>query len=318
MFYVYEWYDTETKVIFYVGKGCGDRYKSTSHRNNLFLNYTKEHACSVRIVKRFAKEEDAFAYENQYILELKERGMAFCNLDNGGAGSPQFIWTKEMREYKSMYNPMKEESQRQRMTNNNPMKKKEIVEKVAKTKRMAVIINGTRYKSVHEAAKQFGVKDGTVIKWCKKGINNYFQQCRYEARDQVQYDGNRYNKGGCKPIVYKGTQYESAIDLSRELGLDHSTVAKWAKRGFDPNGNECAYIDDKEKHTFKPYVNGEAVRKPIKVNGVIYESKAEAERQLGLCKGYLAAYISGKRKNDKYICEYINPQTGCDRVDQDK
>ena len=47
MFYVYEWYIVETGEIFYVGKGCKNRYKSTCHRNRLFdefmnfLNFKK-------------------------------------------------------------------------------------------------------------------------------------------------------------------------------------------------------------------------------------------------------------------------------------
>ena len=32
-FYVYEWYNVETNEIFYVGKGCNNRYKNISDRN---------------------------------------------------------------------------------------------------------------------------------------------------------------------------------------------------------------------------------------------------------------------------------------------
>ena len=32
-FYVYEWYNIDTNEVFYVGKGCGNRYKTTSRRN---------------------------------------------------------------------------------------------------------------------------------------------------------------------------------------------------------------------------------------------------------------------------------------------
>jgi hypothetical protein len=108
-------------------------------------------------------------------------------------------------------------------------------------------------------------------------------------------------------LVYKGKWYESPIDLAKELGLHHSTVAKWAKNGFDPQGVECRYEDDTAEHIFKPYVKGSPMMKAIIVNGVQYSSKAEAEKQLGLCKGYLAPYLAGTRKNNKYICRYVNP-----------
>lgn len=42
MFYVYEWYNIDTNEIFYVGKGCGERYKQATKRNKLFQeNYFK-------------------------------------------------------------------------------------------------------------------------------------------------------------------------------------------------------------------------------------------------------------------------------------
>ena len=31
MFYVYEWFRTDTNEIFYVGKGCNRRYKVKKH-----------------------------------------------------------------------------------------------------------------------------------------------------------------------------------------------------------------------------------------------------------------------------------------------
>ena len=121
MFYVYEWYNVNTNEIFYVGKGIGNRYKQVSKRNQLFKEYYENNECSVRIIKNFELEKDAFAYENKRILELKAQGQCFCNLDNGGTGGVNFIWTDEMREYKSIYNPMKEEEQKQRMRESNPM-----------------------------------------------------------------------------------------------------------------------------------------------------------------------------------------------------
>ena len=39
MFYVYEWYNVNTEEIFYVGKGCGNRYKQVSQRNYKFKEY---------------------------------------------------------------------------------------------------------------------------------------------------------------------------------------------------------------------------------------------------------------------------------------
>ena len=130
MFYVYEWYNVDTNEIFYVGKGCRERYKQTIKRNKLFQEYYKNNNCNSRIIKYFEKEEDAFKYENERILELKEIGQCFCNLDNGGKGGVNFIWTDEMKEYQPKYNPMKDEKQKERMSKNNPMKNPDIAKRV--------------------------------------------------------------------------------------------------------------------------------------------------------------------------------------------
>ena len=316
MFYVYEWYNTENNDIFYVGKGCNNRYKSTSKRNKWFLEYIRNHKCTSRIIAKFDTEKEAFKYEQKRIVELKSKGQARCNLDNGGKGGPQFVWTEEMRKYKSQYNPMKDAKQRKRMSKNNPMKNALISEKVSAKKRKSVIIGEKEFKSVTEAAKYYKVMQGTIIKWCRKGVNNNLDKCKYKNCEQVEFTGIRYNKGGCRPLIYKGTIYETGLDLAKELHLHNSTISKWALKGFDPHGNECRYIDDNEQHIYKPFKNGERLKKPIYVNGVLYHSKADAERQLGLCKGYLAAYIAGTRKNNKYICKYADQQPSCGNTDE--
>lgn len=45
MFYVYAWYNKETKEIFYVGKGSRNRYKQIRKRNRLFTEYINTHDC---------------------------------------------------------------------------------------------------------------------------------------------------------------------------------------------------------------------------------------------------------------------------------
>lgn len=314
-FYVYEWFNVKTSEIFYVGKGCNKRATSLSHRNKLFKKYISENQCDYRIAKHFENEDDAFNYEHKRIIELKKIGQATCNLDYGGVGGCNFVWTSEMREYKSQYNPMKSLSQRERMKNKNPMKNKEINEKVAQSIRKPVIIGGIEYKSVREAAKTNGVSEGIIITWCKKGVNDKLQPCKYKNKEQVEFIGKRYNKGCCKPLLYKGKYYESPIDVARELNISNSTVCLWAKKGFDANGNPCKYIDDNKEYIFKPFIYGEAFRKPIKVNGIIYPSKREAEKAFGLKKGGLSRYIAGEYKKPKYVCEYVNQQPSQEKSD---
>lgn len=131
MFYVYEWYNTVTGEIFYVGKGCNKRKDQISERNKLFKEYYNSHQCKNRIIKEFENEQEAFDYEHERIRELKNIGQAVCNLDYGGKGGCHFIWTPEMKQYASEYNIMKRPEQRQRMTEQNPMKNSKIAQQVS-------------------------------------------------------------------------------------------------------------------------------------------------------------------------------------------
>lgn len=307
MYYVYEWFIKETGEVIYVGKGTRNRYKVKKH-NRFFNDMIKRFDCESRIIKEFEDEKAAFEYEYDRINELRIIGQCVCNIYDGGTGGTTSWWDENRRKWYSEHNAMKSEAQRKRMSDNNPMKDKKVSEHVNLQKRRPVIINGKEYESVKSVMEEYGVAYGTVKKWCEKGINPKGEICKYEDSNQVIFNGKRYNTAGCRPLIYLGKEYESPIDLSEILGVHHSTVCKWAKKGFDPNGNECRYIDDKEKHTYKKYVNGESNKKPIWVNGILYSSKTEAEKQLGLSKGYLAPYIAGTRKNKKYICVYDNQQ----------
>ena len=307
MFYVYEWFIKETNEVFYVGKGCHRRYKVRKH-NYLFNYILKNNDCDSRIVKTFDSEQEAFNYEYEHINELWSIGQCKANIYKGGLGGTVNWWTQEMRDKYSKENVMKSEKQRERMSKYNPMKNKNIILKVKEFTTRKVIINNIKYNSVKEAKDTYNVAFATIKKWCTKGINPYGELCRYEDEEQKIYTYKRYCKGSCKEIIYKDKKYESPLDIAKEFNINKSTVYYWASKGFDNKGNICKYVNDKRELIFKKFINGEQNMKPIKVNGIIYKSKADAEKKLGLCKGYLAPYIAGTRRNKKYICEYVNQQ----------
>ena len=130
------------------------------------MNYYETHECAVRIIRHFEKEDDAFKYEHERIIELKAEHQCQCNLDDGGTGGVNFIWTDEMREYKSKYNPMKAEGQRVRMSKDNPMYNPMIVEKVREKNSKIVIYNNDEY-TTHELAMLKHCEISTIWKWCR-------------------------------------------------------------------------------------------------------------------------------------------------------
>lgn len=168
MFYVYEWFIIETGEIIYVGKGCNRRYKVTKH-NKFFNDMIKRYKCESRIIKTFDIEKEAFDYEFQRILELKNIGQCVCNIYNGGFGGTTNWWTDELREKYSKNNIMKTNKYRERMKTNNPMSNPDIAEKTNGQKRRKVIIGDVTYNSIKEVKETLGVSYSNLITWNKKG-----------------------------------------------------------------------------------------------------------------------------------------------------
>lgn len=244
MFYVYEWFIIETGEIFYVGKGCRARYKNTSHRNKLFDEFIKRFNCSSRIIKYFDSEEDAFAYEKSRISELKEKGLCVCNLDGGGQGGVNFVWTDEMRQYKSKYNPMKAYNQRKRMSQNNPMKNPDTAKTVGRTKKRAVIINGIGYDSLREAAREIGVCEFSILTWCKRGYDTDGNPCRYSDEPQKNYPALKKTHPKVttpKAVIVDGIRYETVKEAADSIGVWSESVIRAIKAGRKCKGHECRY-----------------------------------------------------------------------------
>ena len=309
MYYVYEWYDIETSEIFYVGKGCGERYKCRK-RNRKFNEYIKTHECESRIIKYFDTEEEAFEYEYNKIEELKQIGQCTCNVMKGGHGGTVECWSDEARQYYSEHNVMKREEQRERMSKFNPMKNKEIAMKTNAKKKKPVIIGDKEYESVKEILSVYNIDWDVLYTWCTKGINPYGEKCRYKDSPQVEYKNKRYNIGGCRPVVYQGVRYECVKDFAKEIGIAERTAEKWLKRGFNPQGVACRYENDDRELTF---INRYAVRdqnrsRHVFVNGIEYKSCSEASRILNVPKSTLYSYLNGSRTSTEYICKYGNQQ----------
>lgn len=316
MYYVYEWYVVNTNEIFYVGKGCNNRYKCHSDRNDVFNQYYNNNECKSRIVKYFDSEVDAFQFEREYIEKLKALGMCSANLHVGGAGGSGELWTEELRKSYSENNVMKRPEQRKRMSISNPMKNQAIAKMVGEKHRKRVIINEKIYESVNDVMKSYHASANSVHNWCIKGINQYGEKCRYEDEEPTEYNYTRYNLGGSKAVIYKGNVYEAIIDLCREINISQGTASEWIKRGFDPNGNEFRYVDDERKLTFENrYVKRNKNRmRPIIVNNIRYKNVDEALKVLPITRSTLYSYLNGNGSSKKYICTYDNQQPSQENV----
>ena len=239
MFYVYEWYNVNTEEIFYVGKGCGNRYKQVSKRNQKFKDYYENNECAVRIIKYFPTEEEAFEYEHLRIIELKAQNQCFCNIDDGGKGGLSFIWTDDMRTYKSQYNPMKEDEQRQRMSKYNPMYNPEIVQKVVQKTSKTVCYLGQEY-TCKELADKTGYQITTIWKWCQRGYDTNGNPCHYKGEEKHTTKKTTCSKG----VLIDGQYFSSLRAAADFLGVkDTSPLCKALKANKNYKGHKCEYAN---------------------------------------------------------------------------
>lgn len=236
-FYVYEWYNIDTKEVFYVGKGCGKRYMETAHRNQKFLDYINSHNVESRIVIDNLTEEEAFKQEKIITDNYKKINQCFCNLAEAGYGGCHYVWTDEMREYWSEYNPMKREEQRERMRENNPMKNKEIALKNGKAKKREIFIGEQKFDGVIDAANYYKVKDGTIINWLAKGKTSNNIPCGYT-------DGGAVKKKAGRGVIVDDIYYSSIAEASRALNLCASTLATALRENkHECKGHICEYAN---------------------------------------------------------------------------
>lgn len=240
-FYVYKWYNLDTKEVFYIGKGHRDRYKSLSHRNQYFLNYVKNNQVFSEIIQSGLTEEEAFMLEEKITNYYKSLGQCQCCLAKGGTGGRSSVWTDEFRKYWSEYNPMKEERQRQRMRNNNPMKNPDVAKKSGLKSRRAVYINGVFYNGVIEAATVIGVCGNTISSWCKRGYNTWGEPCHYADEKQKEYVLPSRGKG----VIIDNEKYYPTIKAAAlALGSnDSSLLGKALKQNKLYKGHRCEYAN---------------------------------------------------------------------------
>jgi len=245
MFYVYKWFNTDTLEIFYIGKGCGNRYKQVSKRNLKFLEYYKTHNCSSEIIASFENEEDAFKYEYEKIITLKKQGFCSCNLDDGGTGGVNFCWTPEMRQYKSEHNPMKAQEQRQRMKDFNPMSNPQIARKVAK-KRSKMVIYKNEETTTRELCEKYHICIATAQRWAKRGYDTNGEPCYYKEDSVPKIQ----KKTSSKTVIIDGVEFPSLRSAADFLGVkDTSPLCRALKLNKTYKGHKCEYANQQPSDT---------------------------------------------------------------------
>lgn len=246
-YYVYRWFNTKTNYTFYIGKGCKNRYKQTTKRNKLFNNYMNNNACTSEIIKYFKTEQEAFDYEREKILEYKNNGECICNLDNGGNGGCNFVWTVEMRKYKSKYNPMKNQFQRERMSKFNPMKDPNISKIVREKNCKKVILGHKMYNSIRDLAKEYNIGDTAIQYWLKRGYGKNNEPCYYYGTSPKKYTIKTHETSN-KPIYIDGIYFKNVKSGAKYIGVWSESIIRAIKNNKLCKGHKCEYVNQQPSH----------------------------------------------------------------------
>lgn len=303
MFYVYEVSIVATGEIIYVGKGTGNRYK-TKKKNKLLNRLIEDNECDFKKTMYFETEEEAFEAERQRIIELKAIGQAVCNKAINLSGGISSYWTEERRKEQSVNNPMKDPKQRERMSLLNPMKNKDVAKRVAEKNKMSFKIGDRSYVGLDEAANEYGVTTSCICYWLNRGYDRNGEKCyRTKSVEEIQISTIENNH----TIMYGEEEYTTIKDLCNAVGKTQPTISGWLRRGFSPDGTPCRYKDDTTERQFIKKEHYAFPKKSIMVDGIKYESIAEASRHTGYSTKKLSYYLN-QATNPPVKCEYVNQQ----------
>ncbi len=93
-FYVYKHVRLDTREVFYIGKGHGNRASHTK-RNKYWMRIVGKTPYKISIIRDHLHEEDAFKLEKFFIAKYKNKGQCKANFTQGGEGTSGLVpWNK--------------------------------------------------------------------------------------------------------------------------------------------------------------------------------------------------------------------------------
>jgi hypothetical protein len=155
-FYVYVHMRSSDDSVFYVGKGCKDRYKSKQGRNVYWNRIVDKHGFVAEIVKSELTFEEANQAEIALIKELRDQGCRLCNMTDGGEGrlgAPLSQETKALISQKNKGKKRSEEAKQKMRGNQNAKGVKRSAETRAKMSAAKKGTNNLKGRPVSEETR---------------------------------------------------------------------------------------------------------------------------------------------------------------------
>jgi hypothetical protein len=169
-YYVYVHLNPNTKEIFYVGIGKGNRaWNQWAGRNKFWENYVNKHGFEVELISENLTRKQAEKIEINLIAELGRRqideGGTLVNRSSGGEGSTGYTHTEEFKQKLS-------EDRKGKCTRKERQLSKETKEKISQKLKQREITWGKpilqydkkgnfikEWKNINEAKKSTGAKN---------------------------------------------------------------------------------------------------------------------------------------------------------------
>lgn len=139
--------------------------------------------------------------------------------------------------------------------------------------------NGVQYSSVKIACEILGMPTTTLSNYIDRGYT-----CDTDIPDKHP---------NAKSFIWEDVEYESGMEAARQLNVSYNTIKRWKRKGYQgysdvrPVGNQSDIV----------YQNSKS-KKPVIINGVKYESRSEAARQLNVNASTIINWLKkGKATN---------------------
>ena len=96
-FYTYIHKRADDGVVFYIGKGQGNRHQDTRSRNRYWRNVVAKHGFTAEILSHWPTEDEAFEHEKLLIECFRDMGYKLVNMTDGGEGPSGMVHSEETR-----------------------------------------------------------------------------------------------------------------------------------------------------------------------------------------------------------------------------
>lgn len=194
-FYTYIHMKETTGEIFYVGKGQGNRFKTTKNRSEFWKRTANKYGVIVDIVAHKLSENEAFILEKKLIKIYGRKNLGTGNLVNlteGGEGAVGYVCSEELREKRRILGTGRKHSDEHKQYMSGVMKGRVFSEETilkmrnarlgkklteeqrvklrdsrSSSRKVVCMETGEVFKSASEAARWAGTDTTSICKVCK-------------------------------------------------------------------------------------------------------------------------------------------------------